>query len=91
MSIKKVTLYVTKLKEDLNNGLSWLKKDDEGNGSIQEKYTANDFQIATFRKHPAFLDFIPNGIIFTISDDELDNNECCPSSNDDELEKFANL
>jgi basic membrane lipoprotein Med (substrate-binding protein (PBP1-ABC) superfamily) len=56
MAVKKVDLYVTQLIEDLNNGLTWNKKDDLGYGSIEVKYGANEKQIAAIRKHPLLKD-----------------------------------
>jgi DNA modification methylase len=47
-----VNLMADQLIEDLNNGLTWLKKDDLGYGSIEQKYGPNPQQIAVIRKHP---------------------------------------
>lgn len=55
--------------EDLNNGMTWLKRDDLGYGSIQEKYNASDVNIATLRKHPRLKNAETNLIIFTVIDD----------------------
>jgi len=38
MAVEKVQLGVTAIKELLDNGYTWLKKDDLGYGSIQEEY-----------------------------------------------------
>lgn len=69
MAIQKVELTVSQLINDLNEGLTWLKKDDLGYGSIETKYGANEKQIATIRKHPALKDAETNIIIFDIIDD----------------------
>ena len=69
MAVNKVELYVSQILEDLNNGLTWLKKDDLGYGSIQEKYNAKDVQIMTIRKHPALKDAETSVTVFTIIDD----------------------
>lgn len=69
MAVKKVDLYVTRLIEDLNNGLTWLKKDDLGYGSIEVKYGANEKQIAAIRKHPLLKDAETNLVIFNVIDD----------------------
>ena len=45
MAVNKVDLYVSQILEDLDNGFTWLKRDDLGYGSIQEKYGAKDQQI----------------------------------------------
>jgi hypothetical protein len=69
MAIQKVELTVSQLINDLNEGLTWLKKDDLGYGSIEIKYGANEKQIATIRKHPALKDAETNITIFDIIDD----------------------
>lgn len=69
MAVNKVDLYVSQIIEDLNNGMTWLKKDDLGYGSIQEKYTAKEQQIAVIRKHPKLKDAETTVTIFNIIDD----------------------
>ena len=69
MAVNKVDLYVSQILEDLNNGLTWLKKDDVGYGSIQEKYNAKDQQITMIRKHPKLKDAETSIIVFTVIDD----------------------
>jgi hypothetical protein len=74
MAVNKVEIYVSQVLEDLNSGLTWLKKDDLGYGSIQEKYNAKDQQIAIIRKHPKLKDAETSIIIFSIIDDTDDRN-----------------
>ena len=69
MPVEKVQLGVSAIKELLDNGYTWLKKDDLGFGSIQEKYQASDVQIATIRKHPALKDLETTARVFVIIDD----------------------
>ena len=69
MAINKVDLTVSQIISDLNSGLTWLKKDDLGYGSIENKYGANSLQIATIRKHPALKDAETTITIFNIIDD----------------------
>ena len=71
MAIKKneVNLGVTTIINYLNEGYTWLKKDDLGYGSIQELYKANEKQIETIRRHPAFKDADTCITIFNIIDD----------------------
>jgi hypothetical protein len=69
MAVNKVEIYVSQILEDLDNGLTWLKRDDVGYGSIQEKYNAKDQQIAMIRKHPKLKDAETNIIVFTVIDD----------------------
>jgi hypothetical protein len=69
MAVNKVDLTVSQLIEDLNNGLTWLKKDDLGYGSIEVKYNANFNQIAAIRKHPKLKDAETSITIFNIIDD----------------------
>lgn len=69
MAINKVDLTVSQLINDLNEGLTWFKKDDLGYGSIETKYGANEKQIAAIRKHPALKDAETSITIFNIIDD----------------------
>lgn len=69
MNVEKVQLTVSSIKELLNSGYTWLKKDDLGYGSIQEKFQASDVQIITIRKHPALKDADTVAKIFIIVDD----------------------
>lgn len=73
MAVEKVQLGVTAIKELLDNGYTWLKKDDLGFGSIQEKYQASDVQIMTIRKHPALKDLETTARVFVIIDDTKDD------------------
>jgi hypothetical protein len=61
-----VNLKAEQLIEDLNNGLTWLKKDDIGYGSIETKYGANPIQIMAIRKHPDLKDVDTTVTIFNI-------------------------
>jgi len=69
MAINKVDLTVSQLLNDLSEGLTWLKKDDLGYGSIETKYGANEKQILAIRKHPKLKDAETNITIFNIIDD----------------------
>lgn len=69
MAINKVQLTVSQLISELNEGFTWLKRDDLGYGSIEEKYNANEKQIAAIRKHPALKDVETTITIFDIIDD----------------------
>jgi hypothetical protein len=71
MAINKleVNLTVTNLVNDLNSGLTWLKKDDLGYGSIESKYGPNPDQIEKIRKHPLLKDVDTTITIFNIIDD----------------------
>jgi hypothetical protein len=69
MAVNKVELYVSQILEDLDNGLTWLKRDDLGYGSIQDKYNAKDQQIVMIRKHPKLKDAETNVTVFTVIDD----------------------
>lgn len=80
MAVNKVDLYVSQILEDLNNGLTWLKRDDVGYGSIQEKYNAKDQQITMIRKHPALKDAETNITVFNIIDDTKNNETTMDSS-----------
>lgn len=69
MAINKVDLTVSQLINDLNEGLTWFKRDDLGYGSIETKYGANPVQIAAIKKHPSLKDAETNITIFDIIDD----------------------
>jgi len=74
MAVKNVDLTVSQLVNDLNEGFTWLKKDDLGYGSIEEKYNANPIDIAKIRKHPALKDAETTITIFNIIDDTKNEN-----------------
>ena len=67
--MKTVDLQLSSLLEDLGNGLTWLKKEDVGYGSIQEKYNASDVQMKIIRKHPKLQNIEPTIVVFNIIDD----------------------
>lgn len=69
MAVNKVDIYISQLLEDLNNGFTWLEKDNLGYGSIETKYGANEKQIMAIRKHPSLKDAETNITIFNIIDD----------------------
>jgi hypothetical protein len=75
MPVNKVDIYVSKILEDLNDGLTWLKRDDQGYGSIQEKYNAKDLDIAKLRLNPKLKNAETNLTIFNLIDDTDDTNE----------------
>ncbi len=64
---------VSQLLNDLSSGLTWLKRDDLGYGSIQEKYQANENQISIIRKHPLLKDADTTATIINIIDDTKDS------------------
>ena len=74
MAINKVDLTVSQIINDLNSGLTWLKKDDLSYGSIEAKYNANPNQIAAIRKHPSLKDADTTITIFNIIDDTKNDN-----------------
>ena len=68
-SMKKVELHISTLIEALESGLSWLKSEDQGFGSIQEIYEATDAEISMIKKHPKLKDVEPNFMRFILIDD----------------------
>lgn len=82
MAVNKVDLYVSQILEDLNNGFTWLKKDDLGYGNIQDKYGAKDQQIAVIRKHPKLKDAETTVTIFNIIDDTKNEGTATTLSSD---------
>jgi hypothetical protein len=87
MAVNKVEIYVSQILEDLDNGLTWLKRDDLGYGSIQDKYNAKDQQIAMIRKHPALKDAETTVTVFTVIDDTKTNGAATLSSTEQKDEK----
>ena len=79
--IEKKQLTVNQLIEDLANGLTWLKKDDIGSGSIQEKYGANEFQVKTIQKHPKLIGLEPSLTVFEIIDDTINEETSSNTTN----------
>jgi hypothetical protein len=91
MPVVNVQLGVTAIKELLDNGYTWLKKDDLGFGSVQEKYQAADVQIAAIRKHPLLKDLETTARIFVIVDDTKDNGATTTASSVSESKYGASL
>ena len=87
MAINKVEIYVSQILEDLDNGLTWLKKDDLGYGSIQDKYNAKEQQISMIRKHPALKDAETTVTVFTVIDDTKNNNNAGTTTNDTSVKR----
>lgn len=78
MPVKKVDIMLSDIINDLNNGLSWLDRDDLGYGSIENKYGANAMQIAMIRKHPKLKDLEPTITVFNIIDDTVEQEKPNP-------------
>lgn len=81
MAINKVDLTVSQIINDLNEGLTWFKKDGIGYGSIEAKYNATPNQIAAIKKHPALKDADTNITIFNIIDDTKTEEPSVATSN----------
>lgn len=70
---QKIELYISKLLEDLDNGLTWLDiHDTEGHGSIQVKYSLKDEDVETIRKHPKLKDVQPRTSFVILIDDTIE-------------------
>ena len=69
MAVNKVDLYVSQIKQLLDEGYTWLEKDNLGYGSIETKFGANAVQITAIRKHPKLKDLETNITIFNVIDD----------------------
>lgn len=91
MAVNKVDLYVSQILEDLDNGLTWLKRDDVGYGSIQEKYNAKDQQITMIRKHPKLKDAETNITVFNIIDDTDERNTTVSADRSSNAENVENV
>jgi hypothetical protein len=90
MAVNKVDLTVTQLINDLNEGFTWLKKDDLGYGSIETKYNANPNQIAAIRKHPALKDAETSITIFNIIDDTKNDTQVSTSTKESTTNRTGN-
>ena len=78
MAVNKVDLYVSQIKDLLDQGYTWLEKDNLGYGSIENKYGATAMQIATIRKHPKLKDLETNITIFNVIDDSDESTSLSP-------------
>lgn len=67
--INQIDIKVTQLLNDLNAGMTWLKRDDLGYGSVEEKYKATEAQVGIIRKHPLLKDAETNATVINIIDD----------------------
>lgn len=90
MAINKVDLTVSQIINDLNEGLTWLKKDDLSYGSIETKYGANPQQIAAIRKHPALKDADTTFTIFNIIDDTKNDAQVPTSTKESTTNRTGN-
>jgi hypothetical protein len=73
MAQQKIELYISKLLEDLDNGLTWLDiHDTEGHGSIQTKYSLKDDDVDMIRKHPKLKDAQPRTSFVILIDDTIE-------------------
>ena len=68
----KTSTTVAKIKEFLDSGYTWFKKNDLGNGSVQEQFSATDLQVVAIRKHPMLKDLETTTRVFVIIDDTKD-------------------
>lgn len=64
-----IDLTVSQLINDLENGKTWYKAEDEGYGSIEETYGAKPHHIALFKTHPKLVGLEPCLVFFTLTDD----------------------
>lgn len=71
----RVELYVSTLLEDLKAGLTWFKQDDQGFGSIQEKYDASDKEVTAIKGHPALKNAEPVFRVFVVIDDTKEDSK----------------
>lgn len=90
MAINKVDLTVSQLVNDLNEGLTWFKKDDLGYGSIENKYGANAPQIMAIRKHPALKGAETSITIFNIIDDTKNDTQVPTSTKESTTNRTGN-
>lgn len=74
-NIPTVELTLTSLINDIHSGLSWLAKDDIGNGSIQAKYEATDMQIGVLRQHPLLINLEQIKFNFVVINDMVEVKE----------------
>ena len=87
-----VNLTALQLIEDLNNGFTWLKKDDLGYGSIESKYGPTPDQITKIRRHPDLKDVDTTVTIFNIiglktNDNTTNTKESLSSRTDNPVEQ----
>lgn len=90
MKTNTVELGLKAILDDLNNGLTWLKKEDVGYGSIQAKYNANEIAISTIRKHPKLVGVEPTITVFNIIDDLDESNIPTPETKKPESSRTSN-
>ena len=87
MAVNKVDLYVSQIKQLLDEGYTWLEKDNLGYGSIESKFGANAVQIAAIRKHPKLKDLETNITIFNVIDD---SDETSTKTTNESISKRSN-
>ena len=87
MATHDVDISLKGLLEDLDNGMTWLKCDDQGYGSIQEKYNAKPLDIAKLRLNPKLKNAETTITIFNLIDDTDEPNTT--SSNEPAIARAA--
>lgn len=68
-NLPQVEVRFSQIVTDLNEGMTWLSKEDNGMGSIQDKYDATEMQISVLRQHPVLKDIEPPRVKFKFIDD----------------------
>jgi hypothetical protein len=69
MRQEKKDIRVSWIIENLDNGVTWLEKDNMGFGSIQKLYGINEVQVEAIRKHPKLVGLEPRVTIINLIDD----------------------
>lgn len=78
MAQQKIEIYISKLLEALDNGLTWLQSEDNGNGSIEAQYSITPADIENIRKHPKLKNVEPRTSFVILIDDTIEDDVVTP-------------
>jgi len=82
-----IEVTISQILKDLENGMTWLKKEDQGYGSIQEKYKIKGVDVLTIKKHPKLIGAEPVFNTIVLIDDTETVNSKMKSKKDEEMKK----
>ncbi len=69
MTTNQKDIRVSEIINHLENGVTWLEKENVGFGSIQKIYGINELQVGAVRNHPKLKGLEPQVTIINIIDD----------------------
>ena len=72
MTTNQKDIRVSEIINHLENGVTWLEKENLGFGSIQKIYGINELQVGAVRNHPKLKGLEPQVTIINVIDDTVE-------------------